>query len=203
VQDIYRRHLQTRHFPVQEQSANQSFALFGLLKNWKMISNVWIFLRYLARFLITSTWSSFQFYYVIFRQTTTSRKVAGSIPDEIIGFFSWRNPSCRTMALGSTQPLTEMSTRNLPGSKERPARKADNLTAIFEPNVYKMWEPRRVTTLWAFTTCYRDSFTFISQMYNLEKPVNIKLRTFVEISGRLQIYYTYLCTWWRQLLIMI
>jgi hypothetical protein len=28
------------------------------------------------------------------------------------------------MALGSTQPLTEMSTRNLPGGKGRPARKA-------------------------------------------------------------------------------
>jgi hypothetical protein len=34
------------------------------------------------------------------------------------------------MALGSTQPVTEMSTRNLPGGKGRPARKADNLTAI-------------------------------------------------------------------------
>jgi hypothetical protein len=33
------------------------------------------------------------------------------------------------MALGSTQPLTEMSTRNLPEGKGRPARKADNLTA--------------------------------------------------------------------------
>jgi hypothetical protein len=29
------------------------------------------------------------------------------------------------MTLGSTQPLTEMSTRNLPGGKGRPARKAD------------------------------------------------------------------------------
>jgi hypothetical protein len=38
------------------------------------------------------------------------------------------------MALGSTQPLTEM-TRNLPGGKERPAREADNLTAICEPIV--------------------------------------------------------------------
>jgi hypothetical protein len=36
------------------------------------------------------------------------------------------------MALGSIQPLTEMSTRNLPGSKGRPAGKADNLTAICE-----------------------------------------------------------------------
>jgi hypothetical protein len=39
------------------------------------------------------------------------------------------------MALVSTQPLTEMSTRNLPGGKERPARKADNFTAICEPIV--------------------------------------------------------------------
>jgi hypothetical protein len=48
------------------------------------------------------------------------------------------------MALGSTQPLTEMSTRNLPGGKERQARKADNLTAICEPIVYKMWGPQRL-----------------------------------------------------------
>jgi hypothetical protein len=36
------------------------------------------------------------------------------------------------MALGSTQPLTEMSTRDLPGGKDRPALKADNLTVICE-----------------------------------------------------------------------
>jgi hypothetical protein len=30
-------------------------------------------------------------------------------------FFNLPNPSSRTMALGSTQHLTEMSTRNLPG----------------------------------------------------------------------------------------
>jgi hypothetical protein len=39
------------------------------------------------------------------------------------------------MALGSTQPLTEISTSDLPGGKGRPARKADNLTAICEPIV--------------------------------------------------------------------
>jgi hypothetical protein len=39
------------------------------------------------------------------------------------------------MALGSTQPLTEMTTKNLPGDKERQARKADNLIAICEPIV--------------------------------------------------------------------
>jgi hypothetical protein len=39
------------------------------------------------------------------------------------------------MAVGSSQPLTEMSTSNLPGGKERPARDADYLTAICEPIV--------------------------------------------------------------------
>jgi hypothetical protein len=63
--------------------------------------------------------------------SATSWKVAGSIPNEIIGFFNW--PSSRTMALGSTQPLTEMSTINLPGDKGR--RKADSPTAICEPIV--------------------------------------------------------------------
>jgi hypothetical protein len=39
------------------------------------------------------------------------------------------------MALGSTQPLIEMSTRNLPGGKGRLAHRADNLTAICLENV--------------------------------------------------------------------
>jgi hypothetical protein len=45
----------------------------------------------------------------------------GFIPDEVIGIFNWPNPSSHTMALGSTQPLKQMSTRNLPGGKVRPA----------------------------------------------------------------------------------
>jgi hypothetical protein len=34
-----------------------------------------------------------------------------------VGFFNLPNLSSRTMDLGSTQPLTEMSSRNLPGGK--------------------------------------------------------------------------------------
>jgi hypothetical protein len=62
-------------------------------------------------------------------------KVGGSILDEVTGIFNLTNPSSRTMVLGSTQPLTEMNTRNLPERKGRPARKADNLTAVCEPIV--------------------------------------------------------------------
>jgi hypothetical protein len=76
---------------------------------------------------LVATRASLQLY-----RAAVSRKVALSIPNEIIGFFIWPNPSNRTVALRSTQPLTEMSTRNLPGGTGRPASKAD-LTAICEP----------------------------------------------------------------------
>jgi hypothetical protein len=56
------------------------------------------------------------------------------VPDEVY-FFYLLNPSSRTLALRSTQPLSKMSTRNLPGSRKRPERRADNLAAICEPNV--------------------------------------------------------------------
>jgi hypothetical protein len=38
--------------------------------------------------------------------------VAGSIPDEVTGFFNWPNPNSSTVVLGLTQPLAEMSTRS-------------------------------------------------------------------------------------------
>jgi hypothetical protein len=55
------------------------------------------------------------------------------IPDEVIGFSNLPNPSSRIIALGSTQPLTKMSTRSLPGGNGQSARKAD-LIAICEPD---------------------------------------------------------------------
>jgi hypothetical protein len=41
------------------------------------------------------------------RYCATNQKVAGSIPDGVIEFFIDINPSDGTMALGSTQPLTQ------------------------------------------------------------------------------------------------
>jgi hypothetical protein len=69
------------------------------------------------------------------RHTVTmlqARRSRNRVPMRWI-FSNLPNPSGRTMALGSTQPLIEMSTRNpkkKPGGKVRPARTADNLAAI-------------------------------------------------------------------------
>jgi hypothetical protein len=47
----------------------------------------------------------------VVKDCAKNRKVAGSIPDGVIGFFRRHNPSDRTMALGLTQPLTEMGVK--------------------------------------------------------------------------------------------
>ena len=47
------------------------------------------------------------------RCCATNQKVTGSIPDDVIGIFHQHNHSDHSMALGSTQPLIEMSTRSI------------------------------------------------------------------------------------------
>jgi hypothetical protein len=54
----------------------------------------------------------------------------GLILDEAIGFFNSSNPSSRSMIMGLTQPLTEMSI--FLGCR---GHKADDPTAICEPIV--------------------------------------------------------------------
>jgi hypothetical protein len=51
------------------------------------------------------------------KEYATSQQVAGSITDEVIGFFSSPNSSSRTMGLRSAQSLTELGTKNIPAGK--------------------------------------------------------------------------------------
>jgi hypothetical protein len=70
------------------------------------------------------------------KHCATSRKVADPIPD-VIGIFNWPHPSSRTVALGSTRPLTEMITRILPGGKGRPVGWRVRLTT-WRPSVSRL-----------------------------------------------------------------
>ena len=90
------------------------------------------------------------------RHCATSQKVAGSIPDSVIGIFHWHNPSDRTMALGSNG--NEYQGYFLGGKGGRyvglttlPSSCADCL---------EIWKPHPHGTLRACPALYRDCFTF-------------------------------------------
>jgi hypothetical protein len=56
-------------------------------------------------------------------------------PNEVDFFFNLPNTSKPHYDSGVDSASNRKSTRNLPGGKKQPARRADNLTAICEPNV--------------------------------------------------------------------
>jgi hypothetical protein len=110
---------------------------------------------------------------VLGERCATSRKVAGSIP--------MRSLNCSIylilpVALWSWGRLS-LWQKWVPGiflgiKGGRPARKADNLTAICEPIVRKMWEPRRLINLWASASHYRDSFLYLTELWALTESAS-------------------------------
>jgi hypothetical protein len=82
------------------------------------------------------------------------------VPDEV-DIFKLPKPSSRIMALESTQPLTKMSTRNIPRGKNRPACRADNLA----PSVNRLSRENvgasTSRNLKGLHGLYRDIFTFL------------------------------------------
>jgi len=68
------------------------------------------------------------------RHCATRRKVVeGLTPNGVGGIFHWHNPYSRTMALGSTQPLTEMGTRNISWGIKAAGHRADYCHEIWKP----------------------------------------------------------------------
>jgi hypothetical protein len=82
----------------------------------------------------------------------------GSIPDSVTGFFHWHNPSGRTMALASTQSLTEMSTGNISWGK---GGRCVELTTLPPSctDCLKIWEPQTSGSLRACQGLWWDCFT--------------------------------------------
>ena len=103
-----------------------------------------------SHFNVTKLWCRW------LRHYATSQKVAGSISDGVIGIIHWYNlPSC-TMALGSTQPLTEMSTSGILCE----VKVADATLPSSCADCLEIWKPQ---TSGSGRTCpgqYKDCFTF-------------------------------------------
>jgi hypothetical protein len=95
----------------------------------------------------------------LLKQNSASQKVRGSIPN-VTGFFNWSDPSSCTKALEETYPLTEMSTRKLPGGKKGWCMRLTSPPSVSQLST-KMWKPQHITTIWppqpvtgiAFTYC--------------------------------------------------
>ena len=117
------------------------------------------------------------------RHCATNRKVVGLILT-VIGIFHWHNPSSRTMALGSIQPLTEISTRNI--SWGRKGSWCMGLTTL-PPSYAERLDIREAQPPGTHRACpglYRDCFTL----------------TFYIIY----IYiYIYIYIWWNMIVVHI
>jgi hypothetical protein len=66
----------------------------------------------------------------------------------VIGIFRWHNPSGRTMALESNQPLTEISTINNSWKVNAADAYDWQLYQLHVPAVLKFWETHTPGTLW-------------------------------------------------------
>jgi hypothetical protein len=84
-------------------------------------------------------------YRIWLRHWTISWKVAGSIPDGVIGILHW-HPSGLNMALGSTQALTKISTRDISWGK---GGRCIGLTTLPPScaDCLEIWEPQPPGTL--------------------------------------------------------
>ena len=101
----------------------------------------------------------------------TSRTVPGSIPGGVTGFLIYIFPSYGTMALGSTQFLVKISTRNIPGGK---GSRCMRLTTS-PPSCAEFHEnlgPKPPGTLWATPGLLRDCFTFTVTVTKVNTLIN-------------------------------
>jgi len=94
----------------------------------------------------------------------TSREIAGSIPDGNTGIFHWHNRSGRTVALASTQPLTEMSTRNIQlGYKNQSVYAVSGTSRCLFSDKYKThkYSVGRAYSCWMLTLRLLMSYIYI------------------------------------------
>jgi hypothetical protein len=117
------------------------------------------------------------------RHFSTSRKVAGSIPDCVIAFFHWLNPSTCSMALVLTQPRNRNEYQeNLLGVKAVAAW-ADNLTTCG----CRLSSCLAASASWNPQGLSRDCLFLFPGALSLSQPVYRK-RGWISAMGSLPIF---------------
>ena len=127
---------------------------------------------------------------------TTSRKVAGFNPDGVIGIFHWHNPSSRTVALGLTQPPTQMSTRNTSLGGE--GGRCVGLTTLPPScaDCLEIWEPQPPGTLRASPGLQWDCFFACNFAVIVHHEKYVLLQNFTQLKAVSIKYYViclYIC----------
>jgi hypothetical protein len=125
--------------------------------------------------------------------------VARSSPDEVDFFFSiylillaalWREGR---LSLFNRNECQESSWRVKGGRHVGLTTSPSSVSRLYS----KMWEPRPLTTVWAFTACYKESFIFTffvlcpsSDILETRKhsisetgPVSVPTRPVIEVSS--------------------
>ena len=83
------------------------------------------------------------------RHCSTSRKVVGSIADGVIGIFHWPCPSGLSADLELTQPLTEMSTKNISWGTQAAGAYGWQPYYLHVPTVLKSESPNLLEPSWS------------------------------------------------------
>jgi hypothetical protein len=100
------------------------------------------------------------------RHCATSRKVADSIPESVTGIFHWHNPFDRIMALGLSQLLTEVSTRNNSWGKDG---RCVGLTTL--PNlICRLYSNLGASTSWNPQGLSRPVVGLLYRHYGMTRP---------------------------------
>jgi hypothetical protein len=118
------------------------------------------------------------------RHYATSRKVAGSIPDEFIELFNWPNPSSRITSLGSIQSLTEVSAVFLGGWRVRLTTSPPVVSRLSRENV----GASTPHTLMGLHGLLQGSFSF----YNAKAKLKIEIYRIPSLS----VYFSRITWWW-------
>jgi hypothetical protein len=130
------------------------------------------------------------------RHCATSRKVSGSIPVGVTGIFHWLNPSGHIMTLGSTQPVTEMSTRDIFWRVKVAGAYGWQPYHLRVPIVKKLWdsEPPEAQRAWDSFTLFLVVRIITTRLNGLRRGLCFWLSVLKYIN--INVRYLFNLSWW-------